>query len=919
MKPMVILVQLYESKPPRLIYSLGVDLPCPNTTNYQALPETPPLIHSVLKWLAVGSNQNTPAKNHTFSTEHENYAFEFNHFNDRKQRYVLCLGQNTNVAAPYLLEAKFITRLTDTLPDMLWAKDTKGNYLFANQAICEQLLMANKTEVIGKNDIMFALRERAKHPTNPKWHTFGETCVNSDEVVLKQQKAQRFEEFGFIKGKHVYLEVNKAPFYDENGVLIGVVGAARDITLQKQLEASLHNANKTFDDFLNLSLDAVALFNNQLQCVQVNNNFCHLTGYSCTEVENLSYLVLVANQDAPQFKNKLVHQTPKALQTTLINKNGGLLPCMVRVKRIQIDNQTLTMVAFVDVSELQKNRQQIEKVQRIAHTGNFEWDLTTHTITASDETYRIYGLEPSSQPLKFKDLLAFVHPHDKHRVIQYLLGYFDLDEELSITYRIVRHDGSVRHITQNGVLVAGANSEPHLIVATTSDITDQVEAQQKILQQHESLKYQAHYDNLTGLPNRTLIMERLNHLLDVRNRNKIKHALLFIDLDHFKQINDSFGHTFGDQVIIEVSKRLNHCIRKEDTLSRLGGDEFTLLLENIKDEFAISDFIRHVTEQLNNPIKVNEIPFYITLSIGIAIYPTDGHHSDELLKNADAAMYKAKEEGRNTYRFYKEEMTEKAFERLSLENNLREAIKKKSFEVFYQPQYNGITGCIIGMEALIRWQHPSLGIISPGSFLPFAEETGMIVTLDKWTIKEAMTQFKTWIDHELEPGVLALNLSMKLLQNNGFIPYITDLIKALDFPAEQLEFEITESQIMNHPEEAIAKLIQLKNLGIRLSIDDFGTGYSSLSYLKRLPINKLKIDQSFIKGLPDDEEDITLTKTIINLAKNLNLKVIAEGVETKEQKDFVIEHGCSDIQGYYFSRPVYKDKIIKLLLDAKNK
>ncbi len=395
-------------------------------------------------------------------------------------------------------------------------------------------------------------------------------------------------------------------------------------------------------------------------------------------------------------------------------------------------------------------------------------------------------------------------------------------------------------------------------------------------------------------------------------------ALFFIDLDRFKQINDSLGHDMGDIVLKEVSQRLKAKIRSTDTLARLGGDEFTILMEDLKtphDAALQGQKIIHVLEQ---PIHVEGHTLYVTSSIGISLYPEDGDDASHLLKYADAAMYKAKEEGRHNYKFYSSEMIDLAFERVQMETNLYQSLKNEEFVVYYQPQIDGYTDKLIGMEALVRWQHPSKGLIAPDKFLSIAEDTGLIVELDRWVMKTAMTQLVEWYKKGLNPGKLALNLATKQLQEEDFLSMLHDMLIEIGMKPEWLELEITESAIMNNPQHAMAVLKSISELGVELAIDDFGTGYSSLSYLKKLPINKIKIDQSFIRELPFDEKGAGITKSIIALSKSLNLRVVAEGVETSEKRDFLVENGCINIQGYFYSKPIPADKMEVMLQKGLN-
>lgn len=428
--------------------------------------------------------------------------------------------------------------------------------------------------------------------------------------------------------------------------------------------------------------------------------------------------------------------------------------------------------------------------------------------------------------------------------------------------------------------------------------------QDELKDQKEMLHHHAHHDTLTNLPNRFLFNDRLNQAIKQARRSQSKIAVLFIDLDHFKGINDSMGHKIGDELLVEVAKRLKSKIRQTDTLARLGGDEFTIVLDQINNEDDIVSITQSLLKVMAAPFNLSSQHLYVTLSVGAAIYPDDGETAEELLRNADAAMYHAKDDGRNTYQFYTESMTEKAFERIAMEASFRNALENNEFSVYFQPQVDAQTEQLIGMEALVRWQHPDMGLISPSKFLSFAVETGLIIPLDLWVMRTAMSQLTQWRNDNLQPGILALNLSILQLESDSFIETMQNLIKETGNQANNIELEVTEGQIMKDPKKSIQMLHQLKEMGLSLAIDDFGTGYSSLSQLKRLPINKLKIDQSFIRDLPTGEEDVVLSKSVISLSRNMGLDVIAEGVETRQQKDFLLENGCRYIQGYYYGKPV---------------
>lgn len=428
------------------------------------------------------------------------------------------------------------------------------------------------------------------------------------------------------------------------------------------------------------------------------------------------------------------------------------------------------------------------------------------------------------------------------------------------------------------------------------------------------LQYQVEHDALTSLPNRVLFMDRLHQAIKVAKRKKDKVAVLFMDLDRFKEVNDSFGHDFGDELLKIVSKEVKANLRASDSIARLGGDEFTILLDHIKNEDVIINIVQKIMQTFEEPFTIKNHKFFITCSIGIAIYSLNGETPDELLRNADAAMYKAKDEGRNTYQFYIDEMTDKAYGRITLETQLRQALKNEEFEVYYQPQVDMNSEDIIGMEALVRWHHPEIGFVPPDKFIPLAEETGIIVELDRWVMNSALEQFMKWKEDGFNPGILSLNLSMVQLNHEGFIDEVKRVMSLTNMPPKLLMFEVTESQIMKNPQQTIAKLENLKEIGVSLAVDDFGTGHSSLSYLKRLPIDKIKIDQSFVRDIPEDSDDMELTRAIIAISKSLKRSVIAEGVETYEQAQFLQENECLEAQGYLYHKPQNARAITKLLV-----
>ena len=419
-----------------------------------------------------------------------------------------------------------------------------------------------------------------------------------------------------------------------------------------------------------------------------------------------------------------------------------------------------------------------------------------------------------------------------------------------------------------------------------------------------TVEHQAHYDLLTDLPNRVMFNDRLTLALAHANRHHKMLAILFVDLDRFKTIVDTLGHAIGDHVLRGVAERLSGSLEEGDTLARLGGDEFVILLPQIHRADKAVKLAQKVLEALKPAFYFSGHELHITTSIGIALYPYDGEDADTLLKNADTALYRAKEQGRNNYQLYTPAMNARAFERLALENSLRKALERKEFLLHYQPQQDLKTGEITGMEALLRWQHPDLGLVYPAEFISLAEETGLIVPLGEWVLRTAAAQNKAWQKAGLPPMVVAVNLSARQFQHHDLVESIARVLRETGLEARWLELEITESIAMQNADYTIIILRDLKEMGMQISMDDFGTGYSSLSYLKKFPIDTLKIDQSFVRDLSSDLNDAAIANAIIVLAHSLKLKVVAEGVETPEQKAFLKEHGCDKTQGYLFSNPI---------------
>jgi diguanylate cyclase (GGDEF)-like protein len=427
------------------------------------------------------------------------------------------------------------------------------------------------------------------------------------------------------------------------------------------------------------------------------------------------------------------------------------------------------------------------------------------------------------------------------------------------------------------------------------------------------LEYGANYDALTGLANRNLLSDRLRQAIANANRNGKLVGILLHDLDNFKVINDSLGHDAGDALLKVVAQRMRAVVRETDTVARLGGDEFVIVLPELDNANEAMMVANKLLGELAKPFTVEHQEVYVSASIGVSLYPRDGAQEQTLMKNVDLAMYRAKREGRNTVRYFTEELNAHNRERQKLETALHHALENAEFDLHYQPKINYHTGAVTGVEALVRWNHPTLGVIAPSAFIPLAEETGLIVELGAWVIRTACRQSRAWQDANGLPVNIAVNLSARQLDPDQLINTVADALRETGLAAEYLELELTETAIMPDAVEAIGILSELKCLGVRLSLDDFGTGYSSLNYLRRFPLDSIKIDRSFILGVGESANDRAIVKTIVALASNLNMNVIAEGVESLVQADFLKQHGCHEMQGYYFARPLPASQVSELL------
>lgn len=574
------------------------------------------------------------------------------------------------------------------------------------------------------------------------------------------------------------------------------------------------------------------------------------------------------------------------------------------------------------IAELKRSEQRLKNAQRIAQIGDWEFDPGEEKFLLSDQAFQILGLEPGPGPVPLATFLRMVHGDDVGRVHGAIREAVNGGQGIDLEHRIVLLDGAERVVHQQGEVTA--QGEAHVatwVVGTTHDITDRRRSEEKIRQL-------AYFDPLTFLPNRALLTERMQAVLEGAMRHgRQRVAVMFLDLDNFKIINDTLGHAVGDALLEAVGKRLTHCVRTEasqrqeraladaagTTIARLGGDEFTLLLHAVRDADEVRAVARRVLETIARPLVVKGHEVFVSASLGIAVFPEDGRDVEELLASADAAMYHAKEQGRNNFQFYSRSMSHLARTRLALENGLRKALERRELYLHYQPKVGIASGRVVGLEALMRWRSAEFGQVPPAEFISVAERMGLIVPIGDWLIGEACRQAAQWRAAGLPSLPIAVNISSLQFRRGNLVEIVKRALLANHCPADMLEMEVTESLLMQDMDIVLPILRALADMGVRLAIDDFGTGYSSFTYLKQLPLHTLKIDRSFIRGVVQNPADGAITAALIAMAHRLKLTVVAEGVEEAEQLAFLGNNGCDEYQGHLFSEALPPEKLAAML------
>jgi diguanylate cyclase (GGDEF)-like protein/PAS domain S-box-containing protein len=704
---------------------------------------------------------------------------------------------------------------------------------------------------------------------------------------------------------------------DELGQIARTVNLLAQARVDQELLASsqqqlLNQSQARYRTLFESSQDFIAFFDLKGQLIEGNPAFLRMLGYSGEEAQQLSYFSISLEDEAVAETDPLQHALTRLGHTGLIEKHfrgkdGRITPVSMRAILLRDASGAPEQICGIgrDITAMREAQAQLHlaaKVFEVSHEGIAILDPSGRIVSANPSFSRIGGFS-LQQSIGKRPSEVMGGDYDP-TLLQEILRRAHLDGLWQDEFQGRRPDGQPYPLSVSMAAVVERGQPSHYIM-TFSDISER-----KASQAH--IRHLAEHDFLTNLPNRVLLLDRLNQALEMASRHQSQFALLYIDLDHFKQINDSLGHHCGDLLLQAVALRLSSCLRSSDTVSRQGGDEFVLLLPEIDSADSVAQVCRMLMDTLTASYQLEQHELQITASIGISLYPLDGTDLNSLMKHADTAMYHAKQHGRNSYQFFTEAMNIKVSERALMQVRLARALEQGEFRVFYQPKVALDSGMVIGAEALIRWQDPELGLISPARFIPVAEESGQIVAIGTWVLQQACLQARRWLEAG-QPLVVSVNLSPVQFLKGDVQTCVRQALSTAELAAQWLDLEITEGVLMVDTAHAAEAMHSLCGIGVQLSLDDFGTGYSSLSYLKRLPFNTLKIDQSFVRELPANQEDAAMVCAILAMAKSLKMRTIAEGVETPEQLEFLRAQQCDEYQGYYFAKPLPIEEFDALL------
>ena len=701
------------------------------------------------------------------------------------------------------------------------------------------------------------------------------------------------KQFRHLKKDGTVIDVDVTSFEFLSGTRRARLVIAQDITERLRGEEELRRSEERYRELFENANDLVYTHDLEGRITSMNIAGERASGYSREELLGTPIHRVLAPEQLERAREAMEKKLRGEAAATfyeieMIARDGRTIPLELSTRLIFRDGKPVGVQGIArDVTDRKANEARYRLLFERNLAGVYRNDANGRILDCNDACARIFGYSSRDELLAAQATDFYFDGTERQRVMQLLREQKQIS---NLEQRMRRRDGTTVWVLENVSLLEG-----DILEGTLIDITDRKHAQ-------EQMEYQAYHDALTGLPNRLLFRDRITVALAHAKRNQRVSAVMFLDLDQFKLVNDTLGHTVGDRLLQVIGSRLVTCVRAEDTVARMGGDEFTILLADLNDRRNAAAVAQKVLEAIRNPVVIDEHELYVTTSIGVAIFPDDGEDAESLLKNADRAMYHAKELGRDNYQYATLAGADATDARLSLERKLRRALERGEFVVHYQPMVEIATGRLVGAEALVRWNDPETGLVAPEEFIPIAEETQLIVPLGAWVLRTAIGQMKAWHDAGHALLRVAVNLSPRQFQDRELVTTVEHVLAETGFPAQYLDLEITESTAMQNAELSLSILNRLKEMGIRISIDDFGTGYSSLSYLKRFPIDTVKIDQDFVRDLTTD--DAAIISAVISMARALNLRVIAEGVETEEQLAFLRREQCAEMQGFLYSRPL---------------
>lgn len=778
-----------------------------------------------------------------------------------------------------------VESMVDNSPTMMSLKGLDGRYLLVNKAYA-YLAGVSPYEMVGKQVEDFFGVEASS------------AIRQQDEIVLNCLESRQFEEVFTLGAQTFYLLVTKFPLFDASGRPAGVGSVDTDITCTRREQKAKQEAEQRYQALIDQSLVGIYILQQEV-FVYVNSKLEAILGYPAEELLGGNMQQILLAGELPRIKRQIASSRKDDVQTMhfttrTLRKNGEVVDVEVHSRVFDYQGKKAIIGVVVDISDrvaADANLKLAAKVFENSAEGILILDAEKHIIAVNEAFTRITGFSEREAIGKYSRIFRSSLARDE------MLQALSSDGHWQGEMADIRKNGEGYPADLSISIVKDGDGVLSNYVAVFSDVTVRKQAE-------ERLQFLANHDPLTRLPNRSSLIANLGKFLHGAVDKSDPIAVMFIDLDRFKLINDSFGHQTGDELLREISDRLLRVVGERGMLARLGGDEFTLIVKRFHDQADLAHLAEQILSVLGRPMFLEEHEVYVTGSIGISVFPTDGQDAKTLLKNADVAMYRAKESGKNTYQFFDAEMNAQAFERLVMENGLRQAMERGEFELYFQPQVFARSRALAGVEVLIRWHHPQWGVIAPGRFIPLAEETGLIKPIGNWVLEEACRQIAEWDQQGIEVPRVAVNLSARQFEDATLLQNVTHALQMSGVKADRLELELTESMIMHAPAEATHLLKELKSLGVWLSIDDFGTGYSSLSYLKKFPLDTLKIDRSFVDGLPADVDNAAIAEAVLAMARKLQLAVVAEGVENAEQADFLADNGCEILQGYHFGKPV---------------